>query len=897
MRSTRRSTATFAGKLLRAASVATAALGLASLPHGAYAGEGAGEYEVVQTNSLASAMMLGLVNQDTVFILDKAENNRKKLDDGRPVWGAFFNLEDNSVRGVAVQTNTFCASGLTLGNGTWVVAGGNQAVGYGGAGVPYGVNPYNDYDGQQALRLLEPQTDSGNLVWLDTPPNTGGLQMQSRRWYPGIEGLEDGSILLIGGATGGGYINRNTPNTDPFFQGGSIDNLNAGGANPTYEYYPPAGKPPQQVSQFMGNTSGLNMYPHTFLMPSGKIFMQANYSTILWDHMNNKEEYLPDMPNQIVRVYPASAAVAMKPLTSADNYTPSILFCGGSILSDATWGNYTGPADNILGIPASKDCSSIIPEMADGTKNPSANYEHEGDLPEGRSMGQFIHLPDGTMVILNGGSKGTAGYGNATWNQVQTPNGVVNTEGMCQDPAYTPVIYDPSKPKSQRISNRGLSPSTIARLYHSSAILIPDGSVLVAGSNPHQDVVTNMPTGLTPQAFNTTYEVEKFYPPYWGKPRPYPQGMPDTIMYGGAPFEITVNGTFMGDSANAKAANTKFAIIRPGFSTHAMNMGQRAIYLDYTYVVHDDASVTYTVNPLPPTQQVLRLFVPGPALFFVTVGGVPSMGKFISVGNQLGQAQAVPFTPKFGAALQTLATPVNSTKFTASIASTDGSSDSDWSIGKIAGIAGAGAAVIALLILGICLWRRRSNRADTKAAARNSAAPWTSRDVGSGAEYKRVHTPVGSIRGDVNGAFGTTSANESSHTFESYRMQGVGESKEALGGYYDSPRGGQRSHDYNPSPLAYQSPTSSGPRSGDPGYQQQGWGEHMAGDAGAYYEDNADRYGGTYDDYPQQQRQYYDSPQGGYSQSGSGHYQQQDQSYSSSGHRHQDQSHSGSYAR
>lgn len=40
------------------------------------------------------------------------------------------------------------------------------------------------------------------------------------------------------------------------------------------------------------------MYPHMFLMPSGKIFMQANTSTILWNYTSNVETPLPDMPNR-----------------------------------------------------------------------------------------------------------------------------------------------------------------------------------------------------------------------------------------------------------------------------------------------------------------------------------------------------------------------------------------------------------------------------------------------------------------------------------------------------------------------------------------------------------------------------------------------------------------------
>ena len=54
--------------------------------------------------------------------------------------------------------------------------------------------------------------------------------MQKRRWYSAAEPLGDGTIVLIGGFTNGGYINRNWPNTDPEFEGGAADC--------TYEYYP-----------------------------------------------------------------------------------------------------------------------------------------------------------------------------------------------------------------------------------------------------------------------------------------------------------------------------------------------------------------------------------------------------------------------------------------------------------------------------------------------------------------------------------------------------------------------------------------------------------------------------------------------------------------------------------
>jgi hypothetical protein len=46
-------------------------------------------------------------------------------------------------------TNTFCAGGNVLGNGTWINIGGNAAVTYGGdlADDSSGSGPYDDPDG------------------------------------------------------------------------------------------------------------------------------------------------------------------------------------------------------------------------------------------------------------------------------------------------------------------------------------------------------------------------------------------------------------------------------------------------------------------------------------------------------------------------------------------------------------------------------------------------------------------------------------------------------------------------------------------------------------------------------------------------------------------------------
>ena len=88
---------------------------------------------------------------------------------------------------------------------------------------------------------------------------------------------------------------------------------------------------------------------------------------MLWDSATNTETRLPDMPDQIVRVYPASGAAAMLPLTPANNYTPTVMFCGGATLTDQQWGNYSWPFADTWAIPASKKCHTITPEPTDGS--------------------------------------------------------------------------------------------------------------------------------------------------------------------------------------------------------------------------------------------------------------------------------------------------------------------------------------------------------------------------------------------------------------------------------------------------------------------------------------------------------------------------------------------------
>ena len=94
-------------------------------------------------------------------------------------------------------------------------------------------------------------------------------------------------------------------------------------------------------------------------------------------------------------------------------------------------------------------------------------------LPEPRLMGDAILTPDGKVFIVNGAKSGVAGYGNVR-NEVGASNAA--------NPAYRPCLYDPLAPAGQRFSTNFPS-SSIERVYHSSATLIPDGRIWIAGGS------------------------------------------------------------------------------------------------------------------------------------------------------------------------------------------------------------------------------------------------------------------------------------------------------------------------------------------------------------------------------------------------------------------------------
>lgn len=235
--------------------------------------------------------------------------------------------------------------------------------------------------------------------------------------------------------------------------------------------------------------------------------MIANNQTIIYDIEANTETILPDIPNGVRVTNPMDGSVILLPLSPPD-FIPEVLVCGGQAVDDRIQ-----PADLSSQIAATSQCSrlKVTPEgIAEGWQ-----IEH---MLEGRTMHEILHIPNGQVLIANGAGSGFAGY-----NSVQDNIGNSNADHA----VTTPSLYTPDAPLGQRFSNIGLPASDVARVYHSSITLTPQGNFLIAGSNPNNGTFTSPDL-----EFPSEFRVETLDPPFMSLPRPKILNMPEKIGFG-----------------------------------------------------------------------------------------------------------------------------------------------------------------------------------------------------------------------------------------------------------------------------------------------------------------------------------------------------------------------------
>jgi hypothetical protein len=191
---------------------------------------------------------------------------------------------------------------------------------------------------------------------------------------------------------------------------------------------------------------------------------------------------------------------------------------------------------------------------------------------------KFTLLPDGQVLVTGGTS--SSGFNEA-------PAAVLE-----------PEIWDP-----QAGTWSTIAPMLAKRLYHSTALLLPDGRVLTGGGGQPSSA------GEVDQR-----NIEIFWPPYLFRgPRPVISGAPRVVTYGDKRFLV---------QANDVASIAKVTLIRLASVTHAFDQNQRLVNLTFAAVPGGLDVVVPNANVAPPGHYML---------FIMNRAGVQSVASIVQV--------------------------------------------------------------------------------------------------------------------------------------------------------------------------------------------------------------------------------------------------------------------------
>jgi hypothetical protein len=174
------------------------------------------------------------ISPTLMLMYDRADGNPLLLPDGERAWAALWNLETNTPIPVSSITDTFCAGGAFISNGTLVSV----------AGQPLEQPGQPPADGRMGIRLFGPCTSpiSEDCTVFEDPAH---IHLAVTRWYPTGLRIPDGSLMIIGGS-----------NINIFYNAGPT-------AEDSIEFFPsrPGEEGTVRPSQFLLDAEPVNMFP------------------------------------------------------------------------------------------------------------------------------------------------------------------------------------------------------------------------------------------------------------------------------------------------------------------------------------------------------------------------------------------------------------------------------------------------------------------------------------------------------------------------------------------------------------------------------------------------------------------------------------------------------------
>lgn len=286
------------------------------------------------------------------------------------------------------------------------------------------------------------------------------------------------------------------------------------------------------------NTTGL--YPRTVLLPNGHVLLAGpQRGTKEYDPATMSWKAVASM------IFGARKAGGVVLLPGLDR----VLAAGGGKGGAAT------ATSELLDLAAAKP-----------------RWTSTGPMQIARMNQNLVLLPDGTVLAVGGGQKGNFG-----------------------NPVRTAELFDPATG-----TWRTMATQIAPRSYHSTALLLPDGRVISAGSN----------SGKAEETM-----VEIYSPPYlFAGSRPVVSSAPSSIGYGGS-FDVQTPDA---------SSIARVAMLRLGATTHGWAAEQRYVDLNFAKgpgVLHVSGPSGAAMAPAGPYM-----------LFILNAAGVPSVAPILFLG-------------------------------------------------------------------------------------------------------------------------------------------------------------------------------------------------------------------------------------------------------------------------
>ena len=542
-------------------------------------------------------------------------------------------LEDNE------PNDLFCSGHLQLPDGNVMFAGGTRLY-----------YPGVKFQGGKFVNVF----DWDEEKWDESPEGTHFHTMEDGRWYPTLIPLSDGAIAIISGLPADKFNEVNSlveiynPNLTGNKQWQTIDirekenspfqtPIREGVYTPDYiDLYPrifPVKNAERDTFLITGNGGGKDTLPK-------HMSFRSYFMTFDKDEDNNYDITFEAGPKRkgVTKVY---GTASLDPTSENGD----VLLYGGIIgANDISFGpgkyaiegssisadveRWDAPSDFDPQTKTGKGkwklykdyLAKIDEDILQKTDPESYPPEYEYEKKSSnlgrygmRAMELAVILPTQQVLVVNGGNYAE------------------------HRPVFNPTLMTPDDSKDG-FSTKLMNPDDEARLYHNTALLLPDGRVLVMGGNPSRaaryengtvETATIKDFEFAPKGSYflpaEVYRQAIFYPPYLfgSTPRPEIATEITELKYGSTDNTLEVTDREAGDKES-------LVLIKLPSVTHSFDSGQRLEKLNFQEISAEDGKTQFQFTA---PSEGDRLFSPPGyyMLFYVNNSGMPSHAKIVSL--------------------------------------------------------------------------------------------------------------------------------------------------------------------------------------------------------------------------------------------------------------------------